>query len=1042
MIRKPIRIVVKGLVVTIALVAIALGAVAWRLYLGPIDAEFAARHIRKELARSFPDLTIGVGGVQAFWPGEMSGLPLRSKDLRLVGKDGGEIVHFPEVIVTVAPLALLTGDVRLESIRLMQPEIALERDVRGKIALRTGGARSGGQGRFIAMLLDRLSGGPPDRAAQPFAALQSIEIAGGSITLADRATRQVWRGEALQSALRRRPGGIAASLTVTLQSGINTARIAGRAVYRRAAGKILGDLTFDDLDPAIAASAWKPLAALENLKMPLSGKISFAGSDAGRFDSGTLEIDGGAGTIGVPGVYRNPVRIKAMHLSVVLKQGAQVAEIRRLQVVLGDTAASISGTVRQSGDGLTVDGTASLTGFGVGAFRRLWPAEVGPGARRWIVRNVGAGRVKQAETRFRLSLRSGEKPAVQLHRLAGQFGFDGLTVRLPGSLPELRDANGDARFDSEKIDFRFERARLGRSVVSAGSARIGGLGGNAEKIDIDGTIEGPVQDLLRLVDRKSLASVQKLGADTASISGRARLRLKTGFPLVESLSLGNVAFAAEAQLHEISWPKALFGLDIAKGRFGLTVGKTGFKLEGQSRIAGAPAKLSWHEKFGTVSKSWRRRLSLKGATTPKVLLAAGLDVRRFLSGPFHADMTVSDFDNGRTVMDGTYDFRRSRLTVPGLDIVKPPKQPARGSVSLVVAKGRLTAVSRFSLQSSPVTVKGKATLERNGRTLRRLTLDRLATGRTNLSVILERHTETGRRLRLTGKSLDLAPFLEKKPAKSKRAGPARRRVLPIVEPLDINFKVDRLFLSKELPLWSAAGAARHDGKDIRRLRLSAALPSGKSLSLRLTPVGGGQTIKFSSDDGGGALRALGIVDSLRGGLLSVQAVRRPSLKDKPISGTLKLKRFDIERAPAVARFFAAAERRRIDGTIRMQRLEMKFDLQGDRFLIRNGQAYSSLIGVTASGRIDRKKRDVRLRGTLVPLYALNSIFGKVPIIGDLLVGEKGSGLLAAHFTVKGTLDKPKFNVNPVSLLAPGAIRRIFNFGSAREGRKDRRKQAN
>jgi len=1036
-IRKPIRIVVKGLIVTIALVAIALGAVAWRLYLGPVDAEFAARHIRKELARSFPDLTIGIGGIHAFWPGELSGLPLRSKDLRLVGKDGGEIAHFPEVVVTVAPLALLIGEVRLESIRLVEPEIALERDVRGKIALRAGGAGSGGHGRFIAMLLDRLSGGPAD--APPLDALQSIEIAGGSITISDRATRQVWRGEALQTALRRRPDGIAAHLSVTLRTSGKTARIAGSAEYRKAAGTILGNLTFDGLDPAVPASVWKPLAALEHLKLPLSGKISFAGSDAGRLDSGALEIEGGAGTITIPGVYRGPVRVKSMHVSAALKAGAQAADIRRFQVVLGDTTAGFTGAVQRVGDGLAVDGSASLTGFGVRAFRRLWPAKVGPDARRWIVRNVGAGRVKQVETRFRLTLRSGKKPAVRLHRLDGRFGFESLKVRLPGSFPELREARGEARFRPDRIDFRFERARVGQSVVSAGSARIGGLGGAAEKINIDGTIEGPVQDFLRLIDRKSLASVRKLGVDTASIRGRARLRLKAAFPLVKRLSLKNAAFAAEGPLYEISWPKALFGLDIARGRFDLTVGKTGFKLEGESRIAGSPARLAWQEKFGPVSKSWRRRLSVKGATTPKVLLAAGLDIRRFLSGPFNADVTVSAFDNGRTVIDGAYDFSRSRLKLPVLGLAKPPKQPARGSASLVVVNGRLAAVSRFALQSSPVTVKGKATLEKNGRTLRRLILDRLATGRTNLSAVLERRTKAGRRLRLTGKSLDLAPFLKEPPAKSKRAGPVRRSVIPVVEPLDIGFKLDRLFVSKDLPLWSAAGSARHDGKDFRRLRLAAALPSGKSLSLRLTPVGGGQTIAITSDDGGGALRALGIVGSLRGGLLSIQAVRRPALKDKPISGTLKLKRFDIERAPAVARFFAAAERRRIDGSIRMQRLEMKFDLEGDRLLIRSGQAYSSLVGVTASGRIDRKKRDVRLRGTLVPLYALNSVFGKVPIIGDLLIGEKGSGLLAAHFTVKGTLDKPRFNVNPVSLLTPGAIRRIFDFGSAREGRKGKPK---
>ena len=198
MIRKPIRIVVKSLAVIVALVVIAAGAVVWRLYLGPVDAEFAARHVRTELARSFPDLTIGLGTTEAVWPGDMSGLPLRSKDLRLTGKDGGEVAHFPEVVVTVALLPLLTGQLRLESIRFVRPEIALERDGRGNIALRTGASQSGGQDRLLAMMFGRMAGRPAD--AEPLGRLRSIEIVDGNVTLSDRPTRRVWRADSLRSA--------------------------------------------------------------------------------------------------------------------------------------------------------------------------------------------------------------------------------------------------------------------------------------------------------------------------------------------------------------------------------------------------------------------------------------------------------------------------------------------------------------------------------------------------------------------------------------------------------------------------------------------------------------------------------------------------------------------------------------------------------------------------------------------------------------------------------------------------------------------------
>ena len=1032
MIRKPIRILVKVLVVAVALVAIAAGAVAWRLYLGPIEAEFAARHVRAELARSFPDVTIGLGRTEVLWPGDMSGLPLRSTDLRLTGKDGGEVAHFPEVIVAIAPLALLAGQLRLESIRVVRPEIALERDDRGKIALRAGGSGSSGQDRFLAMLFDRLAG--ESVSPDPLDTLRAIEIVDGSITLADRTTRQKWRGDSLQAALRRGPDGLSGDLSFSLGAGASAARIGGSAVYRRNDRRITGILTFDSLDPTALPTVPETSGFLENLQLPLSGKISFAGSDDGRLQSGALVVKAAAGRIRLPGIYRGPLRIEALHIAGALKEGARAAVIDRFQADLGDTKADFSGAVQRTGDGLVVDGSGSFTGFGIKALSRLWPGKISPGARRWVLRNVGAGRVKKIDTKFRLSVRRGPNRPVQVHRLAGRFGFEGLNVRLPGPLPGLRAVSGEARFDSAKIDFRVRGGSLGRSKVSAGSVRIDGLDGKAVKIAIDATADGTVQDFLRMIDRKTLASAKRLAADTANIAGRARVRLKSGFPISDRLSFGAFPFAAEAQLRAVSWPKALFGLDLAKGNFGLTADRTGFKLEGESAVAGAAARLGWQEKFGPVSKSWRRRMSIRGVATPKLLLAAGVDLRGFLSGPFDADVTVRAFDDGRTVVDGAFDFRRTRLAVPVLDFAKPARVPAKGSSTIVFRNGRLAAVSSFSLQSKPIAFRGRATMEKNGRTLRRLNLASLAAGRTRLSATLERRSEAGRRLRLTGRALDLAPYLKARPAQTRRAGTANSGAAPIVEPLDIDFRVERLFVSDSLPLWSAAGSARYDGRDLRRVRLTAALPSGKSLSLRLTPAAGGQTVMLASDDGGGALRALGIVDNLRGGALSVRARRRPSLEGKPMSGTLRLKGFQVERAPAIARFFALAERRRIDGSVKMQRLEMKFNLQGDRLRIRDGRAYSSLIGVTAAGEIGRAKRQVRLRGTLVPLYVLNSVFGRVPVIGDLLVGEKGSGLLAANFTVSGSLDKPKFDVNPISLLTPGVLRRLFDFGSGGKGR--------
>ena len=47
-----------------------------------------------------------------------------------------------------------------------------------------------------------------------------------------------------------------------------------------------------------------------------------------------------------------------------------------------------------------------------------------------------------------------------------------------------------------------------------------------------------------------------------------------------------------------------------------------------------------------------------------------------------------------------------------------------------------------------------------------------------------------------------------------------------------------------------------------------------------------------------------------------------------------------------------------------------------------------LIGATVDGYIDYVRDDVRMRGTFVPLYGLNNMFGQIPIVGLFLGGQQ------------------------------------------------------
>ena len=90
-----------------------------------------------------------------------------------------------------------------------------------------------------------------------------------------------------------------------------------------------------------------------------------------------------------------------------------------------------------------------------------------------------------------------------------------------------------------------------------------------------------------------------------------------------------------------------------------------------------------------------------------------------------------------------------------------------------------------------------------------------------------------------------------------------------------------------------------------------------------------------------------------------------------------------------------------------------------------------MIGATVDGYIDYLRDDVRMRGTFVPLYGLNNMFGQIPIVG-LFLGGSNEGLLGVTYEVVGPPSAPMLRVNPISAVAPGLLRKFFEFPGQRQ----------
>ena len=92
--------------------------------------------------------------------------------------------------------------------------------------------------------------------------------------------------------------------------------------------------------------------------------------------------------------------------------------------------------------------------------------------------------------------------------------------------------------------------------------------------------------------------------------------------------------------------------------------------------------------------------------------------------------------------------------------------------------------------------------------------------------------------------------------------------------------------------------------------------------------------------------------------------------------------------------------------------------------LKDAKAVSQALGISADGTINFNDSALNLRGAIVPMYALNSLLNNIPIVGDILTG--GEGIFAFTYSVEGKYTNPKVSVNPLSVLTPGFLRKLFN----------------
>jgi len=351
--------------------------------------------------------------------------------------------------------------------------------------------------------------------------------------------------------------------------------------------------------------------------------------------------------------------------------------------------------------------------------------------------------------------------------------------------------------------------------------------------------------------------------------------------------------------------------------------------------------------------------------------------------------------------------------------VKPAGRPARATYTMV-RTGKSVRFDDISIDGSGTNVRGSVEFDGNNElVLANFPIFGLSDG-DKVSLRAERGSDGALRVSMRGDIYDGRNFV-----KSSLAGGLTDKNKSKQEDLDLDVKVGTV--------------AGHNGETLRGLDLRLSRRSGhiRSFSItskvgRDTPLNGDlrlrardnhHVIYFETDDAGSLFRFTDMYPRMFGGQMWV-ALDAPTQEQTPQIGTLFIRSFSVRGEPALERVVSGAPGTAGKTGIDFSEMRTDFTRSPGKMIIRDGIVRGPLVGATIEGQIDYIRDDVHLRGTFVPFYGLNNMFGQIPIVGLFLGGSK-EGLLGINYEAVGPPGSPRITVNPVSAIAPGLLRKFI-----------------
>jgi hypothetical protein len=699
----------------------------------------------------------------------------------------------------------------------------------------------------------------------------------------------------------------------------------------------------------------------------------------------------------------------------------------------GEIGVAGSGSIDYSGEPRLTLGMA-MTPMPVSVLKRIWPVLILPEVREWLTERVDRGMVQRLDIAVNAPVHTLVRggPPIPDDGLSVNFAASGLTIRPVDDMPSVRDADMKGRVSGRTVN-----VTVGQGAVDTPAGRrlnisdllfeIPDLAPKPAPTRVRFRLDGPVPAAAEVLQSERLRDVGDATIDPNSSKGTISAIVTLAMPLKNALTKADTTYSINLDLGALAVDKLAMNQKLEANSLKVVADNQGYRVKGDVKIGGQPAALDYRK-----NNDGDADVKVAAVLDDAARARLGVDLGSSISGAIPVRLSGK-------IAGGDGDNRDNRfgveadLTAARIDNLLPGWTKVAGKTTKmtfnVVQKPQGTRFEDIVIDGNGTLIKGFLEVDDKNDLVNASFPTFAPSEGDKANLKAERAPDGTLKVTMRGEVFDGRGFI--KSAMSGRDPGAKEKSKSF--DLDIDAKLGALagfygeaVRSVDLKL------SRRNGV-IKTFALSGKIGRDTPVIGDMRPRGQGQgrdVMYLETADAGAFFRFNDIYAKMSGGKMWV-AVDPPTSDSSPQEGLLNVRDFTIKGEAALDRAVANAPGANPQG-VGFSGMRAEFTRHTGQLRVKDGVLRGPTIGATIEGIIDYPVNQVKMSGTFVPLYGLNNMFGQIPIVGLFLGGGSNEGLIGITYEVVGTPGAPVLRVNPISAMAPGVFRKIFDFNTGKQ----------